>query len=159
MEKSEILVHKEGTIGDIAVDGLFDGILAGLVMGLLMIGIGLLEGDPPGIVLTWFSPSNGVLSGLVTHMAVSSVYGVIFSLIFQVGARRWLPRIPIALSLASGLLYGLILWALAQFIMSTEAGVYLSDIPRISLFFGHLTYRWERSSGETHKESQIIMRR
>jgi hypothetical protein len=83
------LVQKEKTIGDTAVDGLTAGLVSGIAMVLVLIIGGLLEQTPPLQIVGYFDPAQGGgwLTGLLAHLAVSAIYGVIFALLLAGLAR------------------------------------------------------------------------
>ncbi|MCA9957294.1 MAG: hypothetical protein KC434_21345, partial [Anaerolineales bacterium] len=76
MEKSRFVLM-EKTTGDTAVDGLIAGLVAGLTMGLFLTLGGLLNGRQPLETLSFFDPARAGswLTGLLAHLAVSSIYG------------------------------------------------------------------------------------
>lgn len=105
--------------GDAAVDGLFGGLWGGLVMGLYLVVAGFGLGESLAQTLSRFSlvePGNAI-SGVFAHLAVASLYGTIFGLIFR--ALLLIPtfaaRRPLASWLA-GVLYGLVLLAVSWFV-------------------------------------------
>lgn len=127
-------------VGDTAVDGLLAGILAGLAMAVYLILSGYFNGISPAATLGRFDPSQqgGWLPGVLAHLAVSAVYGVIFALLFALPVRRrpalrrfgWL----------FGLGYGLILLGLARGVLLPVAGSPLLQIGILHLTLAHALY-------------------
>ena len=131
---------KSKTIGDAAIDGLFAGIVAGLAMTLLLLVIGALSGDSLVTVLERFDPvgSYNLVAGLLTHLAVSTIYGAIFGLLFLALVRLW----PVSMrhGWLTGLAYGLILYAIAQVGISAGADTGLADYSAAVLLLAHVVY-------------------
>jgi hypothetical protein len=147
---------KDKTIGDAAIDGLLAGIGAGLAMALLLLIVGALSGDSPVMVMERFDPvgSNNLTTGLLTHLAVSAIYGAIFGLLFLalVHLRPSLPRF----GWLAGLIYGLVLYAIAYAGISAGAETGLVDYSTTVLLLAHAVYglatgfvigrKWEKVS-------------
>jgi hypothetical protein len=125
-------------IGDAAVDGLLNGLVGGLAMALTLVIGGLLTGDSPGAVMARFDPYTGsAVQGTLLHLAVSSVYG----LIFTVGWRmlgRWL-RVE-RFGWLAGLVYGLALLALAWLALLPGADSALQQVPLVHFAAAHMVY-------------------
>lgn len=127
-------------IGDRAVDGLLAGIGAGVVMAIFLLAVGFFSSESPATVLSRFDPVNAssMVTGLLTHLAVSAIYGVIFGLLvwlieqFRSSLLRfgWLV----------GLLYGMVLYAIAQgaFWAGVDSG--LMQFTAVVLFLAHVVY-------------------
>jgi hypothetical protein len=139
MTKSH-LFKKEKTIGDTAVDGLTAGLAAGTVMMLVLIIGGLLGQTPLLQMVGYFDPAQGGrwLTGLLAHLAVSAIYGVIFALLLERAVRirpffrqwGWL----------WGAGYGLVLYGLARGVLLTAVDFPLEQIAIWNLILGHLVY-------------------
>lgn len=127
-------------VGDTAVDGLLAGILAGLVMAVYLILSGFFNGLSPAATLGRFDPSQqgGWLSGILAHLAVSAVYGVIFALLLALPVRRR-PSLR-HLGWLFGLAYGLILLALASGILLPVAGSPMLQFGTVHLALAHALY-------------------
>src|SRR5262245_29820268 len=84
MIESKRLAHSERKLSDAALDGLFGGLVAGVAMAIYLVIWGLTIGMGAGMVLGMFDPSyRGIaLTGALTHLAVASVYGILFGLIW-----------------------------------------------------------------------------
>ncbi len=129
----------EKTLGDTAVTGLLNGILAGAAMAAFLIATLGLGGESPPAVLQRFGTAGGAASplmGAVDHLAMSGIYGIVFALLY-----RWLtPRASgQRAALTVGVIYALIMFAVAQLFLLPASGSPLLDIP---LHFGvaHLIY-------------------
>lgn len=144
------LTYKEQSLGDAAVDGLLSGFEAGIIMAIFLGVSGLLAGEKPGAVFTHFAPDPGASPwmGLFIHLAVASVYGVFFGLVYQVFAGSLLPHIIRPKSPRSvawvpvlvGLAYGAVLLLPARLLMFSAAGAQLNQIPYLEFALGHLLY-------------------
>ena len=130
------LQHKSA--GDSAVSGLFTGLLGGLAMALVIVLFSLLAGQ--GIsFLGYFStgtPASPLL-GLLMHLAVSSIYGMLYALV-----RRWTgidrsQRLP---GWLSGLVYALVLWLFAVTVLLPAAHSLMLTLPWPVFFSGHVAY-------------------
>lgn len=132
--------NQQKSLGDTAVDGLLAGIGGGLVMALFLLLIGLLNGGSATAVFGRFDPGQNQqwLTGLVIHLAVSSIYGIVFGLLFRVLIRirpSW-ARLSWLLGLAYGLLlYGVVQTALA---MGIDSG--LVQFTAVILLLAHAIY-------------------
>ena len=124
---------------DAAIDGLFAGLAAGLLMGIVVILGGLLVGESPAAVLERFSTGHTTtpLSGGLMHLAVSVVYGIVFGLLAHALPSRVLRRLP---GWLAGLLYGLLLLAVAVGALLPGLNSPLLEIPLWILALGHAVY-------------------
>lgn len=125
--------------GDAAVAGLLHGLAAGLAMALVLVVAGLLGGRGPADTLAAFTLSgqpvaSNALTGLLGHLAVAGVYGLIWGLAWRVIGRR--TAIPAWLG---GLVYGLLLWGAAQLLVRS-IGASLALLAPWTLLVGHLVY-------------------
>jgi hypothetical protein len=131
--------NQKTTAGDTAVTGLFNGLLAGAAMvGYLVIALGI-SGESPADVLSRFGSANGAtspLTGAVSHLAMSAIYGIVFALIW-----RWIPQRSKSrrLALLGGLIYAAILFTIAELILLPAAGSPLLNIP-LHFGIGHAIY-------------------
>ncbi|MCA1553229.1 MAG: hypothetical protein LC737_02500 [Chloroflexi bacterium] len=137
MNSNVLATYGKANVEDVAVDGLLAGFGAGVLMALYLVGASLLSGDNLLTLLGRFdsigqtSPAVGVL----THLAVSGIYGIVFALVvrFVLRARRF----P---SWLVGVLYGLLLFGIAQAVILPRAAVALQDIPMLNFAIAHLIY-------------------
>jgi hypothetical protein len=127
-------------MGETAVDGLLAGLAGGVVMALFLVMTGWLAGTPSLTTLAYFDPAQmgSWLTGLLAHLAVSAIYGVMFGLLLGVVGRirpslvRW--------GWLLGLGYGLLLWVLAMELVVTAVGAPLAQIPAWQMATAHLMY-------------------
>jgi len=131
---------KSRPIGDAAIDGLLGGIVAGLVMVLFLLVAGVLSGDAPADVIGRFDPaqSNNLVSGLLTHLAVSAIYGAIFGLLL-LGALRLRPSL-VRYGWLAGLAYGLVLFTVARGAIGDGVDSGLAHFPSAILLLAHAVY-------------------
>ena len=131
---------RERKVGDSAVDGLIAGILAGIGMALYLALSGLVSGITLASTLGLFDPlmNGGWLTGLLAHLAVSGIYGVVFALIITGILRIWPSLLPF--SWLIGLVYGLVLWALSVGLILPAADAQVLQIPTVHWLIGHVVY-------------------
>ncbi len=122
--------------GDAAVSGLLSGILAGVVMAGFLAAAGFAGGGSVAEVLSRFGAGEGTtpIAGLLTHLAVSGVYGIAWGYLFRIvrsliSAPAWLV----------GLAYGLLLFLVAQglFLVGPTP---LTGIPPLQFLIAHGIY-------------------
>lgn len=138
MEKAYLTQKK--SVGDLAVDGLIAGLSAGLGMAIVLALAGLLSKTPPLTTLGFFDPArNGNwLAGLLAHLAVAAVYGVVFALLIGVAGRIW-PSIS-RLVVVLGVAYGLVLLVLAYGVLFAAVESPLAQIATWQVTAGHVVY-------------------
>lgn len=127
--------------GDVAVDGLWPGIVGGVLMLAYLAAVGLLNGSRLVEVASYFLPDNSLpaVAGLGVHLATSAVYGAIFALVWMAVGRfrpRWLPL------WAAGLLYGLLLGLGAWLVVIPGGLLGLGAVPTGHLLVSHGLYGW-----------------
>ncbi len=124
---------------DVAIDGFIGGILAGLAMGLVLVVGEWILGITPGTVLGRFSPadSSQPMTGALVHIAVSSIYGLVFGLLIYPVRKIIRRNLPVW---AFGLIYGGILFLLAQSVFLSGIDSSLRAIPAWLFLLGHLVY-------------------
>ena len=133
MKSNPVTLRQEADVGDAAVDGLLAGIAAGIVMAAYLVGVSLFgEGVA---VLNRFDPSGvSPAVGTLMHLAVSGVYGAVFGIV-----SNWIRRFNLPAWL-SGLIFGLVLFALAEtFILPTGHSA-LAGIPIVHFGIAHVIY-------------------
>jgi hypothetical protein len=133
--------HTRSGWGDAAVDGLLAGVAAGLLMAGFLLAAGIIGGETWDWVLRHFDPglAPAPLTGAVTHLAVSGVYGILFASLWRPFHRAW-GRLPAWLA---GLVYGSLLWVLAATVTAARAntgGDWFLGIPPVQLAAAHLLY-------------------
>ena len=108
------------SLGDLAVDGLLLGLAAGGIMLAFLVGVGLLEGTAPAAVLARFGApgSATAVTGLLGHLAVSAVLGLVWGVLYGSLLRRL--SVP-AWVLGAG--YGLLLYAGAALFVVGATGL------------------------------------
>jgi hypothetical protein len=94
MIESKRLAYSERKLSDAALDGLFSGLAAGVAMAIYLVLWGLMTGMGLGAVLGMFDPGERdiALTGALTHLAVASVYGILFGLLWW-AMRRGKPTV------------------------------------------------------------------
>jgi len=137
MANSKPLTQPAARIGDAAVDGLIHGVIAGAAMAAYLVAIALLSGAGIAMMLARFDPGEGAspLRGALMHLAVSGVYGIGFALIRRLVDRRmrlsgWL----------AGLVYGAVLFVIAEAFVLPGASSPLREIPALHFAVGHGLY-------------------
>jgi hypothetical protein len=139
MIESKRLVPHERKISDAALDGLFGGLAAGVAMAVYLVAWSLMSGLGPGVVLRMFDPDqrNVAVLGALTHLAVASVYGILFGLIVWAlgrGLRRGMP------AWLAGVVYGLLLLLIAKAVVLPATGSSLAEIPTLHFAVAHVIY-------------------
>lgn len=134
-------VQTQTTYRGAAVDGLLAGAGAGLAMAAYLVAAGMMLGEGPGTMLGRFDPNGAAspLTGGLAHLAVAAVYGALFGGAWRVIRLR---RRDLVWGLACGLIYGLLLWAVAAgaFLPLAGAGVGLAAVPGLHLATAHVVY-------------------
>jgi hypothetical protein len=139
MSTSNSVNVRPASAGDAAVAGLLHGLAAGLVMAGIFVAAGLLRGQGPAATLAAFTLSGqpvaaNALTGLLGHLAVAGVYGLVWGVAWRAMDRR--TTLPAWLG---GLVYGLLLWGVAQ-VLVRSIGASLALIAPWALLAGHLAY-------------------
>ena len=136
MSQTKNLIAKGSTIGDSAVDGLFGGLGAGIIMAIYFVAAGMIGGENPARVLSRFDPSAAAspLTGTLMHLAVASVYGMVFGIGY-----RYI-RLDRLLTWLAGLLYGLALLVLAEVVVLPSTQSSLPAVPVLSFGLAHVIY-------------------
>lgn len=123
------------SLGDLAVDGLLWGLGAGFIMVAFLLGMGMVEGVAPAAVLVRFglSDSATAVTGLLGHLAVSAVLGLLWGVLYGSILRR-LPLPP----WVSGIAYGLVLYGGAALFVVGVTG--LAGFAPWQLLVAHVVY-------------------
>ncbi len=140
MNNSKSLTSQEKSRGDTAVDGLIAGMVAGVGMVIYLVIAGLLSGKGLTEMLRLFDPAqadNG-LTGTLVHLAVSGIYGVIFALMMR-GLGQVRPSV-LRVSGLAGLVYGLLLFALARGVLLTAVDSPLLRVTPLHFAIAHVVY-------------------
>ena len=127
---------RAASAGDAAVGGLLHGLAAGLAMAVFLVAAGLVQGQTPASVLGVFTISGepNVLAGLLGHLAVAGVYGLVWGVAWRLLGPRL--RVP---AILAGLVYGLLLWGVSQ-VLVRSIGAQLALLAPWALLGGHLVY-------------------
>ncbi len=140
MDKSDTLPVNKSGVSIRAVDGVVYGLLGGVAMFLSLVVLALLSGEAPGVIPARFS-GVGITSpmvGLVGHLGVSAIYGVLFGvLIWPVLVRYSSGKIS---GVLGGILYAGLLVLLAQIAILPGINSPLSQIPFWQWALGHGIY-------------------
>lgn len=133
-EGRSVIRNTPTSAGDAAVDGLLGGLVAGLFMAAFLILAGLTMGAGPGMTMSHFDATEGTSPwvGSMLHLAVAGVYGLTFALLYRMVVKRvpgWL----------AGLIYGVILFAIARGVMPVSES-FLLAIPPWQFGVAHLVY-------------------
>jgi hypothetical protein len=139
MNNGKTIPVQKNTASDAIVAGLFAGLLAGLVMLVYLVITELMVGQPPLAVLGWFASGNHglpLLGGLM-HLAVSGVYGSFYGLIHYAIPARWRSRLP---GWLSGMIYGLLLFVVAELFLLPGTGSPLLAIPAANFAVAHIFF-------------------
>jgi len=134
---------REQTASDAAVDGLTSGLLTGAAMGLFLMAAGLAQGQSPATILGRFAISGSAanpLEGVLLHLAVSAIYGILYGLLFWLGLRRWLSGRPSAWGALPGAAFGLLIWLAAEFILIPVSGSQAASFPAWQFALAHLLF-------------------
>ena len=132
-------IFKRVAVGDAAVDGLFAGLGAGLVMIVYLAAASALRGEGPAVLLTRFTASEQVTPGLglLSHLSVSGIYGLLFGAAAALLLRGWS---VIFSGWLAGLAYGALLFLVAELVILPGTGSLLRAIPTIHFAIAHLIY-------------------
>ena len=139
MNQTNAVINSRSAVGDAAVDGLFGGIAAGLLMAIYLGAYAMISGEGLAVMFGRFAVGDGAapLQGLVLHLAVSSVYGVIYGII----TKSIVPAGRISRFAAlTGLLYGLLLFAVAVVVLLPMTNSALLEIPLLHFAIAHALY-------------------
>ena len=140
MDKTGQISRKKLVISNLAVDGLIYGLMSGVAMVLSLAAFALLTGETPGAYLEHVSAGGltSPLQGLLSHLAVSAIYGVLFgALIWSVLVRFSSAKI---ISIIAGLLYAAFLLFMAQTAILPGTSSPLAQLPFWQWALGHAVY-------------------
>ncbi len=143
MSDTKTLFKKEDyDLGDLAVEGLLNGMLAGLVMAVFLILAGLARGEGPASLLSRFTPSAAgtPVTGVLLHLAVAGIYGAVYAAIWTWLRRRFRQGGSAWLEALAGLVYGGLLYLLAGFLLLPRTGSSLKELPALEFLAAHLVY-------------------
>lgn len=128
--------------GDLAVDGIITGIEAGLLMAAFLLVAAVLQGTSLSVVLAAFTlcGTPSVASGVLTHLAISSVYGILFNLSFYSLRRLGFGNKNPVSGPLFGLTFGTFLFLAAEYFLFDHAAKALKDAPLLLMLGAHLVY-------------------
>ena len=134
MQRKQVATQSK-SYGDLAVDGLLRGLAAGLIMLVFLLAAGMLAGTMPADVLARFGlpGSATVVTGLLGHLAVSAVLGLVWGVLYG----GLLHRLPLPTWLL-GIGYGLVLYAGAALFIVNATG--LAEFAPWQLLAAHAVY-------------------
>jgi hypothetical protein len=100
--------------------------------------MGLIDGVTVSETLERFDPqqSENAIVGIIGHLGVSAVYGVLFAVLHRT-LSRWIPMTTIS-NLVLGLLYGLTLILIAELLFTSGIETGLSEIPQVEFALFHV---------------------
>ena len=140
MDKTGLITNSKGNIRNLAVDGLIFGVLSGLGMYLVMTVLVLFSRNSVTTLLERFSTGamTSPLQGLLSHLAVSAIYGMLFgALIWPILQRFSQQKL---MGWLGGLGYGLLLLFLAQVAILPATTSNLAQLPLWEWALGHISY-------------------
>jgi hypothetical protein len=140
MDKASLITDNKNSLSNLAVDGLLYGLVGGVAMLLGLAAFALFSGDSPGALLERFGPngSTSPIQGLLSHLAVSAIYGVLFGSLIWPVLRRY-PSANLA-GWFGGLGYGLLLFVFAQVAILPGSNSPLAQLPFWEWASGHAIY-------------------
>ncbi len=135
-------ISKPTTVGDAAVEGLIYGIVAGVAMMGLIALVETFAGIAPPTALGYFDSggSGSPWVGVFTHVAVSGMYGLIFGVVTTLGACGLGTRLTLGRWLALGILYGALLFGIAEWIVLPRTNSPLAELPLWAFAAAHFIY-------------------
>jgi len=140
MDKIGLISQDRENSNNRAVDGLLYGLVGGITMLVSLLAFALLTGDPPGALLSRFSAGNSAspFQGLLSHLAVSAIYGLLFgALVWPVLQRLTSTKLS---GLLGGLGYAILLLFLAQIAVLPGTNSPLAQLPFWQWALGHGIY-------------------
>jgi hypothetical protein len=143
MSDTKTLFKKEDyDLGDLAVEGLFTGMLAGLAMAVFLILAELARGEGPVYLLSRFTPSAAgtPVTGVLLHLAIAGIYGAFYAAVWTWLRRRFRQGGSAWLEALAGLVYGSLLYLLAGFLLLPGTGSSLNELPAPEFLAAHLIY-------------------
>ena len=140
MDKTGLILRNKNSISNLAVDGLIYGLIGGIAMTISLAAFALIPGKTPNTYLERFSVSGltSPMQGLLSHLAVSAIYGVLFGMLIWPVLARISPAKFI--SIIGGLVYAVILLLLAQTAILPGTGSPLAQLPFWQWVVGHVLY-------------------
>lgn len=127
-------------IGELIVDGLLQGMAAGVVMLAAFLVLGLLDGHAAAQILSALGLASGAtpMQGVLVHLAISAVYGVLWSILVVMPARLYFSNAPSPAWEVAGVCFGSLTWIIAELCLLALTG--LSLLPWFELLIAHMLY-------------------
>ena len=146
MADHETLVARRVSLVGVVTNGIFNGLLAGVMMALYMALAGLVVGGSNWAFMGYLDITHSGVPGqvILTHLAISAAYGVIYGLVrrlTRLDQQNLLPR------WLAGVTYGLLLWTISIAWILPKDHFVLSPLPAGYLLFAHLIYGLVLGSG------------
>jgi hypothetical protein len=133
MRTTSDLTYVRLSIGDAALSGILIGGLAGIPMAVYMAAAVLLGGF-------LFYPGMAISSFVLIHLAVSSVYGLMYSLAFNFLAGSLKKTPSVAAAIIGGLFYASVLLSLAVLVILPSSRSAQFEIPMSHIAIAHGIY-------------------
>jgi hypothetical protein len=140
MDKVDIINDNKSSLNNLAADGVIYGLMGGIIMYILLAALALFSGENPAALLARFSTGQltSPIRGLLSHLAVSAIYGALFGmlvwpLLTRFTARRFYGYI-------GGLLFGSLLFLLSHIAVLPITNSPLGEIPTWEWGLGHALY-------------------
>lgn len=142
MQQSSNFAPRNISLSDAAIDGLFAGAIAGLVMAGHLTLTALLRGEGFVTLFNRFAPSQASdpLAGLLMHLAVSGIYGILFGVIWALALHVYSLAPLFRHATLIGIFYGLILFLLAWYYLLPASNSQLLKVPFFDLGLAHIIY-------------------
>jgi hypothetical protein len=126
-------------LGNAAVDGLIAGAAGGFAMLVYLLVAMAILGEAPTSVLSRFASGDmqgSIMTGVVGHLAVSSIYGMLFALM----ANLLLRDRPKSVHVLGGAIFGLALFVFAEFVLLPAFHSPMLGIPALHFSVAHVIY-------------------
>ena len=134
--------RKEIKFSEVAVEGLFAGLLAGLAMAAWMAVSALIRSETLGDLFSRFNPTQTAspLMGLLLHLAASSVYGILFGLVWYLASTPHHTDLSGRQAVVLGAGYGVLLFLLGWYLLLPASASPLRQLPFWQFGLAHLIY-------------------
>ena len=140
MDKIGLISENRNSFSDWAIDGLIYGLAGGVAMFLGLAIFTLFSGGSPATLLERFSTNGSTtpLQGLLSHLAVSAIYGLLFGTLIWPVLRRFSSASWVGW--LGGLAYAVFLLLLAQIAILPGVKSPLVQLPFWEWALGHGIY-------------------
>jgi hypothetical protein len=142
MQQSSNFAPRSINLGDAAIDGLFAGAIAGLAMAGYLTLTALLRGEGFVTLFNRFAPTQASepLAGFLMHLAVSGIYGILFGILWALTSHMHSLEPLFRHAALLGVLYGVILFFLAWYLLLPASNSQLLKVPFFDLGLAHIIY-------------------